>query len=156
MEGREETPNENGENECPTQNEEGKGEQEEEGGTDEEMVFNEGMEDWNRFISGGRALGEAEEGEVVTEWKPGEPVTPQHVLWLNSYAQGESAILPVVNVPQNMKYSCHDVFHAVKPCFEVSGSSSISCEYIVCCIWGRENMAERGLDTEVVLLKMKG
>ncbi|XP_049417356.1 protein unc-119 homolog A [Epinephelus fuscoguttatus] len=87
MEGREETPNENGENECPTQNEEGKGEQEEEGGTDEEMVFNEGMEDWNGFISGGRALGEAEEGEVVTEWKPGEPVTPQHVLWLNSYAQ---------------------------------------------------------------------
>nr|XP_033499815.1 protein unc-119 homolog A isoform X1 [Epinephelus lanceolatus] len=86
MEGREETPNENGE-ECPTQNEEGKGEQEEKGGTDEEMVVDGGMEDWNGFISGGTALGEAEEGEVVAEWRPGEPVTPQHVLWLNSYTK---------------------------------------------------------------------
>ncbi|KAM9843155.1 matrix metallopeptidase 25a [Aulostomus maculatus] len=41
--------------------------------------------DWNRFVSGGRTREEAEDREVVAEWRPGEPVTPLHVLRLNSY-----------------------------------------------------------------------
>ncbi|KAM9346059.1 matrix metallopeptidase 25a [Symphorus nematophorus] len=63
------------------------GEEEEGGGKDEEMAIDGGVEDWNGFISGGAAVGEAEDGEVVAEWRPGDPVTPQHVLWLNGYTQ---------------------------------------------------------------------
>ncbi|XP_042360243.1 protein unc-119 homolog B-A [Plectropomus leopardus] len=87
MESQEETTVENGEEECHTPNGEGREEQEEDGETDEEMVVDGGMEDWNGFISGGRVLGEAEDGEVVSEWRPGEPVTPQHVLQLDSYTE---------------------------------------------------------------------
>ena len=50
-----------------------------------------GMEDWNEFISGGMTFGEAKEGEVVAELRPGEPVTPQLVLRLNSSTKGELA-----------------------------------------------------------------
>ncbi|XP_056256717.1 protein unc-119 homolog A [Seriola aureovittata] len=88
MESQEETTTGNGEEECQIQNGESEEQQEEEGGeTDEDMVVDGGMEDWNGFMSGGAALGEAEEGEVVDEWTPGEPVTPQHVLRLNSYTK---------------------------------------------------------------------
>lgn len=55
----------------------------------EEMVVDEGMEDWNGFMSGGGAQGEEEEGEVVEEWRPGDPVTPQQVLRLKTYTRGE-------------------------------------------------------------------
>ncbi|XP_070778910.1 protein unc-119 homolog B-A [Enoplosus armatus] len=85
MEGQEETTG-NGE-ECQTQNGESKGKQKEGGGEDEEMVVDGGMEDWNGFISGGTALYEAEEGDVAAEGRSGEPVTPQHVLRLNSYTK---------------------------------------------------------------------
>ncbi|XP_070703491.1 protein unc-119 homolog A [Pempheris klunzingeri] len=70
---------------CQIQNGESKVEQEEGGWEDEDMVVDGGMEDWNGFISGGTELGEAEEVEAVAEWRPGEPVTPEHVLWLNGY-----------------------------------------------------------------------
>lgn len=98
MESQEEIPIRNGEDECQTQRAscspfgESNGEQEKGGETDEDMVVDGGMEDWNGFISGGTALIEAEEGEVVTEWRPGEPVTPQNVLSLNSYTEGESVM----------------------------------------------------------------
>lgn len=49
------------------------------------------MEDWNGFISGGMILGEVEEGEVVAEWRPDEPLSKQYVLCLNSYTKSESA-----------------------------------------------------------------
>uniref|UniRef100_UPI0037E9B7A4 protein unc-119 homolog B-B n=1 Tax=Semicossyphus pulcher TaxID=241346 RepID=UPI0037E9B7A4 len=62
-----------GEQESQTQSGGGRGEGEEGGGVDEEM------EGWNGFISGGAS------GEVVSEWRPGEPVTPEHVLQLNTY-----------------------------------------------------------------------
>ncbi|CAN9505338.1 unnamed protein product [Ophioblennius macclurei] len=59
------------------------GEQEGEG----EMVVDEDTEDWNGFIGGGSTLGETENGEVVSAWSPGEPISPQQVLRLNSYTQ---------------------------------------------------------------------
>ena len=55
------------------------------------VVVSRGMEDWNEFISGGMTFGEAKEGEVVAELRPGEPVTPQLVLRLNSSTKGELA-----------------------------------------------------------------
>uniref|UniRef100_A0A672HWS0 Unc-119 lipid binding chaperone B homolog 2 n=1 Tax=Salarias fasciatus TaxID=181472 RepID=A0A672HWS0_SALFA len=51
-----------------------------------EMAVDGGTDDWNGFILGS-APGEAENREVVSAWRPGEPVSPQHVLWLNSYTQ---------------------------------------------------------------------
>lgn len=45
-------------------------------------------EEWNGFLSGGvtvRGRGD----EVVVDWKPGDPVTPQYVLTLAGYTQGE-------------------------------------------------------------------
>ncbi|XP_056309681.1 protein unc-119 homolog B-A [Danio aesculapii] len=39
------------------------------------------VEDWNGFISGGPAA----EEEVLLDWKPGDPVTPQYVLRLPGY-----------------------------------------------------------------------
>ncbi|XP_041813296.1 protein unc-119 homolog B-A isoform X2 [Chelmon rostratus] len=89
MEDQEETTVRNAK-ECQTQNGESKREQEEEGEKVEEMVVDRDMEDWNGFISEEMALGEAEEGEVVAEWRPGESVTPQHVLWLNSYTKDDN------------------------------------------------------------------
>ncbi|XP_051242991.1 protein unc-119 homolog A isoform X2 [Dicentrarchus labrax] len=86
MEDREETTIGNGKD-CQTQKEESEDEQEEGGEKVEEMVVDGGMEDLNGFISGGTVFSEAQEGEVVAEWRPGEPVTPQHVLWLNSYTE---------------------------------------------------------------------
>ncbi|XP_040918310.1 protein unc-119 homolog A [Toxotes jaculatrix] len=83
MESQEENTTGNDEEEFQTQNGESEGQQEE----GEEMVADGGVEDWNGFISGGATLGEAENGEVVAEWRPGEPVTPQHVLWLNGYTE---------------------------------------------------------------------
>uniref|UniRef100_A0A673GZX2 Protein unc-119 homolog B-B-like n=1 Tax=Sinocyclocheilus rhinocerous TaxID=307959 RepID=A0A673GZX2_9TELE len=44
------------------------------------------MEVWNGFISGG---GLAAEEEVLLDWKPGDPVTPQYVLMLPGYTDGE-------------------------------------------------------------------
>ncbi|XP_071357605.1 protein unc-119 homolog B-A [Trachinotus anak] len=85
MESKEETTTGNGKEEYQTQNGESEEQQEEGGETDEDMVVDGGMEDWNGFISGGAAVGEA--GEVVAKWRPGEPVIPQHVLWLNSYTK---------------------------------------------------------------------
>lgn len=41
---------------------------------------------WNGFISGG---GLAAEEEVLLDWKPGDPVTPQYVLRLPGYTDGE-------------------------------------------------------------------
>ncbi len=88
MEGQEEPTCGNSE-EYQTQSGESSGEQEEGGDDLEEMVVDGGMEDWNGFISGETALGGEEDREVVPEWRPGEPVTPQHVLCLNSYTDGE-------------------------------------------------------------------
>lgn len=51
-------------------------------------------EDWNRFMEEGTTQGEAEEEEVVAEWRPSEPVTPQEVLGLNRYTTGELAFFP--------------------------------------------------------------
>ncbi|KAM4634171.1 matrix metallopeptidase 25a [Polymixia lowei] len=47
------------------------------------------MEEWNEFISGetAAAAGVQEEQEVLAELKPGDPVTPQHVLRMNSYTK---------------------------------------------------------------------
>ncbi|GAA6232662.1 protein unc-119 homolog A-like [Lates japonicus] len=87
MESQEETTTENGEELFQTQNGDSEEQQEEGWGTDDEMVVDGGMEDWNGFITGGATLGEEREGEVVAEWRPGEPVTPQHVLWLNTYTK---------------------------------------------------------------------
>lgn len=92
MESQEETTTGNGEEEFQTQNGDSEEQQEEGWGTDDEMVVDGGMEDWNGFITGGATLGEEREGEVVAEWRPGEPVTPQHVLSLNTYTKGESAV----------------------------------------------------------------
>ncbi|XP_059204061.1 protein unc-119 homolog A [Centropristis striata] len=83
MERQELTTTENGSEECETEN----GGQEEGGWMDDEMVVDGDMEDWNGFISGGIVSGQAEQGEAVAEWRPGEPVTPQHVLKLNSYTK---------------------------------------------------------------------
>ncbi|XP_026990540.1 protein unc-119 homolog B [Tachysurus fulvidraco] len=47
---------------------------------------NEKMEDWNGFLLDGvteRTRGD----EVVVDWKPGDPVTPQYVLTLAGYTQ---------------------------------------------------------------------
>lgn len=92
MESQEEIPIGNGEGdeeeeEEEYQNEDSEEQQEEGGETDEDMVVDGGMEDWNGFVSGPAA----QNGEVVGEWLPGEPVTPQHVLWLNGYTRGELA-----------------------------------------------------------------
>ncbi|XP_029914088.1 matrix metallopeptidase 25a isoform X2 [Myripristis murdjan] len=55
-----------------------------EGGSEENsyegMAVDDNVEEWNGFISG-----RIKEEEVVSEWKPGDPVTPQHILRLNSY-----------------------------------------------------------------------
>lgn len=77
-----------GDEEEEYQNEDSEEQQEEGGETDEDMVVDGGMEDWNGFISGAAA----QNGEVVGEWMPGDPVTPQHVLWLNGYTRGELAL----------------------------------------------------------------
>lgn len=42
--------------------------------------------DWNGFISG---EGLAAKEEVLLDWKPGDPVTPQYVLRLPGYTDGE-------------------------------------------------------------------
>lgn len=95
MESQEETPIRNGADEHQTQRAscspfgESNGEQEEGEVADEDIVVDGGMEDWNGFISGGTTLTEA---EVVAEWRPGKPVTPQHVLSLNNFTEGESAL----------------------------------------------------------------
>lgn len=44
------------------------------------------VEDWNGFISG---EGLAAKEEVLLDWKPGDPVTPQYVLRLPGYTDGE-------------------------------------------------------------------
>ncbi|XP_037647056.1 protein unc-119 homolog A [Sebastes umbrosus] len=84
MESQEEGTIENGEEECQTQN--GGSEEEQEEGdewADEGMVVDGDIGvDWIGFISGG-----TEEEEVLTVWRPGEPVTPQHVLLLNRYTR---------------------------------------------------------------------
>ncbi|XP_010754511.1 protein unc-119 homolog A [Larimichthys crocea] len=85
MAGQEETTFENGE-EWQMQNGESEGDQEERKENEKHMEVDGSIEAWNGFISGGTALDEAE-GEVVAEWKPGETVTPQHVLLLNSYTK---------------------------------------------------------------------
>lgn len=93
MESQKETPIRNGADELHAQRAscspfgESNREQEEGGETDEDMLLDGGMEDWNGFISGGTTL-----TEVVAEWRPGEPVTPQHVLSLNNYTGGKSAL----------------------------------------------------------------
>ncbi|KAK2832732.1 hypothetical protein Q5P01_016621 [Channa striata] len=93
MESWEETLVQNGDEKCQTHGAsfspfgERNGEQEAGGENNKDMVMDRGIEDWNGIISGGVALTEAEEEEVVTEWRPGEPVTPQHVLSLNSYTK---------------------------------------------------------------------
>ncbi|MEQ2294701.1 hypothetical protein AMECASPLE_006605 [Ameca splendens] len=78
--------------ECLTQNEESRREQEGRGWDDDEMVDG-GMEEWNGFISMGTTSVQAENDGVVTEWKPGEPVTPQQVLQLNSYTKDYLCLL---------------------------------------------------------------
>jgi len=42
--------------------------------------------DWNGFISG---EGLAAKEEALLDWKPGDPVTPQYVLRLPGYTDGE-------------------------------------------------------------------
>ncbi len=49
-----------------------------------------GMEVWNGFISG---AGLAAEEEALLDWKPGDPVTPQYVLRLPGYTDGEDTSL---------------------------------------------------------------
>ncbi|XP_077390530.1 matrix metallopeptidase 25a isoform X2 [Festucalex cinctus] len=60
-------------------------------------------EDWNGFISQGAPLVEKEEGEVVEEWRIGEPVTPQQVLRLNRYT-ADYLCLPEDNI-YNINFS---------------------------------------------------
>lgn len=92
MENQEETPIRNGADERQTQRascspfEESNREQEEGGETDEDMVLDGCIGDWNGFMFGGMTLTEA---EVVAEGRLGKPVTPQHVLSLNTYTKGE-------------------------------------------------------------------
>lgn len=100
MESQEEGTTENGEEECQTQN--GGSEEEQEEGdewADEGMVVDGDIGvDWIGFISGG-----TEEEEVLTVWRTGEPVTPEHVLLLNSYTRGESAFYKPFKI---VCYSC--------------------------------------------------
>ncbi|XP_038133308.1 protein unc-119 homolog A [Cyprinodon tularosa] len=72
-----------------TQNEERRGEQGGGGWDHEEMVVDGGTEDWNGFISTGTESLQAD----GTAWKPGDPVTPQLVLQLNSYTEGYLCLL---------------------------------------------------------------
>lgn len=122
MESQEETPIRNGEDKRQTQRAlcspfgESNGEQEKGGETDEDMVVDGGMEDWNGFISGGTALTEAGEGEVVAEWRPGEPVTPQHVLSLNSYTEGESALFKQSQITPILSEQKLTVVFLLPPC----------------------------------------
>uniref|UniRef100_A0A3P8S7V2 Unc-119 lipid binding chaperone c n=1 Tax=Amphiprion percula TaxID=161767 RepID=A0A3P8S7V2_AMPPE len=74
---------------------------------EEEMLVGEGLEDWNGFISGGTGGGEAEEEDLVTEWRPGEPVRPQHVLKLNSYTK-DYLCSPEDNI-YNVSFSCFKI-----------------------------------------------
>ncbi|XP_071375104.1 protein unc-119 homolog B-A [Centroberyx affinis] len=67
--------------------EQGEGGEEEEAMEQGEMVVDGGIEDWNGFISGEAASVAPEEEQVVAEWKPGDPVTPQYVLRLNGYTK---------------------------------------------------------------------
>ncbi|XP_057717460.1 protein unc-119 homolog B [Corythoichthys intestinalis] len=56
--------------------------------------------EWSSFIL---PLVEKEEEEVVDEWRPGEPVTPQHVLRLNRYT-ADYLCLPEDNI-YNINFS---------------------------------------------------
>lgn len=47
------------------------------------------VEVWNGFISAGLAA----EEEALLDWKPGDPVTPQYVLGLPGYTDGEDTSL---------------------------------------------------------------
>ncbi|KAG8006652.1 hypothetical protein GBF38_022596 [Nibea albiflora] len=85
MAGQEETTIENGEA-WQKQNAESDGDQEGRKENEEDMEVDGSIEAWNGFISGGMALDDAE-GEVVAEWRPSETITPQYVLWLNSYTK---------------------------------------------------------------------
>ncbi|XP_041836784.1 protein unc-119 [Melanotaenia boesemani] len=67
--------------------EESRVELEEEGGSDEDMTVDGGMEDWNAFISTRPTQEETENVEVVSECKPSDPVTPQQVLQLKGYTR---------------------------------------------------------------------
>lgn len=48
------------------------------------------MVDWNGFLTG-EAVAEAQ-GDLWPNWDPNEPVTPQQVLRLAGYTQGESTV----------------------------------------------------------------
>ncbi|XP_017292738.1 protein unc-119 homolog A [Kryptolebias marmoratus] len=102
MECQEENQIEFEDDESLTQNEwkqeQGKGEEE-----DREMMVDGGLEDWNEFISTGPSMGEEEKEEVVTECRPGEPVTPQQVLQLNCYTK-DYLCLPEDNI-YNINFS---------------------------------------------------
>ncbi len=59
------------------------------------------VEVWNGFISG---AGLAAEEEALLDWKPGDPVTPQYVLRLPGYTDGEDTSLFVCNTALLLQY----------------------------------------------------
>ncbi len=59
------------------------------------------VEVWNGFISG---AGLAAEEEALLDWKPGDPVTPQYVLSLPGYTDGEDTSLFVCNTALLLQY----------------------------------------------------
>ncbi|KAI4872619.1 hypothetical protein NFI96_024581 [Prochilodus magdalenae] len=83
------------ERECEMSSERGEESQEERGeenmdreGNEEEGVVGEvrDMEEWNGFLLEGKAE-KGQEEDLLVEWKPGDPVTPQHVLRLAGYTE---------------------------------------------------------------------
>uniref|UniRef100_A0A3Q2TM54 Unc-119 lipid binding chaperone c n=1 Tax=Fundulus heteroclitus TaxID=8078 RepID=A0A3Q2TM54_FUNHE len=79
--------------ECRKQNEESRKGQEDRGWGDEEMVVDGSMAEWNGFISKETTSVPAEKDVLVSKWNPGEPVTPQQVLQLNSYTKDYLCLL---------------------------------------------------------------
>lgn len=87
---REEVMEPEGENEQEREDDEGKKDETDRQRDQERGEMTRDVEDWNGFLAAG---GEhAAQEEVVLDWKPGDPVTPQYVLRLPGYTDGEVTI----------------------------------------------------------------
>ncbi|KAL6476575.1 hypothetical protein MHYP_G00150740 [Metynnis hypsauchen] len=75
---------------------EGEGEEENEGEVRD-------MEEWNGFLLEGTTE-KGQEDDVLVEWKPGDPVTPQYVLRLAGYTEADYLCSPEDNI-YNISFS---------------------------------------------------